>query len=292
MIRFILTTLLLLPFAAPAADGNLGEDSSWFVQVNLAAMRGASDDGALYGWLKREVIEDLEEEFGEGTVDDLDALAVFSADADSGGFGVLVEGRLNQGLRDSVIRHLAAEPLADAEGAYEAGANEDLAEEFDLEFDGRSLYLAFADDSAAFVTTRRSLLDDFLAGDRFAPLTASDLLVIRAEPMVSGGVDTAALGERSGHWDSQVMRNIRRAGFALTDAGGGYDVSVELLAVDEAQAQALQNIVQGLIGLQTLSSAEEDPELKFLSSLESERDGNRVSLSVNVSSNEMLELLD
>ncbi len=292
MKRFILITLLLLPFTAPATDGALGEGSPWFVQVNLAAMRGASDDGALYGWLRREVIEDLEEEFGEGTIDELDALAVFGAGPDRDGFSVMVEGRLDEELRDTVIRRLAAESLSDVDGAYLAGADKELAERFDLEIEGGSLYLGFDEDSAVFVTTRRSLLDAFLAGDRFAPLAASDLLVLRAEPMLSGGVDTAALGEGHGHWDSQVMRNIRRAGFALTDAAGGYDVRVELIAVDGAQAQALQNIVQGLIGLQTLSASEGDPELSFLSSLKSEREDDRVSLSVNVSSDEMLELLD
>lgn len=290
MIRSILLTLLLLPFTVTAADDSLGDDSRWFVQVNLAAMRDASDDGALYGWLRREVIEDLEEEFGEGTVDDLDALAVFGAGPDRDGFSVMIEGRLNADMRGTVLRRLAAEPLSDAADAYEAGANEELAEEYDLEIDGGTLYLAFDDYSAAFVTTRRSLLDDFLAGERFNSIDGSDLLVIRADPMLSGAVDTEAIGKGHGSWNSKVMRNIRRAGFALTDADGGYDVRVELIAVDEAQAQALQNIVQGLVSLHAL--AEEEPELAFASTLQTRREGERVNLSVQVSSKELLHLLD
>ncbi len=292
MIRSILLTLLLLPLAVSAADRTLGEDSRWFVQVNLAAIRGASDDGALYGWLQREVIEDLEEEFGEGSVDDFDAITVFGTSDDGQGLGIVLDGRMDADMRERVIRRSAATPLEDIGGgnAYVLGGNEELAEEFDIEFDGDPLFMAFGERSGAFVTTSRALLEAFLDGARFERIAASELLIIRADPMLSGAVDTEAIGEGYGNWNSKVMRNIRRAGFALTDAGGGYDVNVELIAVDEAQAQALQNIVQGVIGLQAL--ADEEPELSFVSSLQTQRDGERVSLSVQVSSEELMGLLD
>jgi hypothetical protein len=292
MIRSILLTLLLLPLAVSAADKSLGEDSRWFVQVNLAAIRGASDDGALYGWLQREVIEDLEEEFGEGSVDDFDAITVFGTSDDGEGLGIVLDGRMDADMRERVIRRSAATPIEDlGDGnAYVLGGNEELAEEFDIEFDGDPLFMAFGERSGAFVTSSRALLEAFLDGARFERIAASELLIIRADPMLSGAVDTEAIGEGYGNWNSKVMRNIRRAGFALTDAGGGYDVNVELIAVDEAQAQALQNIVQGVIGLQAL--ADEEPELSFVSSLQTQRDGERVSLSVQVSSEELMGLLD
>ncbi|RFF29127.1 hypothetical protein DZC52_14840 [Wenzhouxiangella sediminis] len=292
MIRSILLTLLLLPLAVSAADKSLGEDSRWFVQVNLAAIRGASDDGALYGWLQREVIEDLEEEFGEGSVDDFDAITVFGTSDNGDGLGIVLDGRMDADMRERVIRRSAATPLEDVGdgNAYVLGGNEELAEEFDIEFDGDPLFMAFGERSGAFVTTSRALLEAFLDGARFERIAASELLIIRADPMLSGAVDTEAIGEGYGNWNSKVMRNIRRAGFALTDAGGGYDVNVELIAVDEAQAQALQNIVQGVIGLQAL--ADEEPELSFVSSLQTQRDGERVSLSVQVSSEELMDLLD
>ncbi len=292
MIRSILLTLLLLPLAVSAADKSLGEDSRWFVQVNLAAIRGASDDGALYGWLQREVIEDLEEEFGEGSVDDFDAITVFGTSDDGEGLGIVLDGRMDADMRERVIRRSAATPIEDlGDGnAYVLGGNEELAEEFDIEFDGDPLFMAFGERSGAFVTSSRALLEAFLDGARFERIAASELLIIRADPMLSGAVDTEAIGEGYGNWNSKVMRNIRRAGFALTDAGGGYDVNVELIAVDEAQAQALQNIVQGVIGLQAL--ADEEPELSFVSSLQTQREGERVSLSVQVSSEELMGLLD
>lgn len=219
MFRFIFLTFLLLPLAASADNGDLGKDSRWFVQVNLAAMRVASDDGALYGWLRREVIDDLEDEFGEGSIDDFDAVTVFGAGDDGNGLGVVLDGRLSADMRERLIKRSAAEPMDDVEGgsAYVIGANEELAEAFDIDIDGESLLLAFGNDSSAFVTASRSLLDAFLAGDRFRSMATTDLLVIRAEPMVSGAVDTESIGEGHGNWDSRVMRNIRRAGFALAD---------------------------------------------------------------------------
>lgn len=292
MFRCILLTLLLLPLTTPAADGTLGDGSRWFVQVNLAAMRDASDDGALYGWLQREVIDDLEEEFGQGSVDDFDAVTVFGASDSSDGLGIVLDGRMDADMRERLIERLAADPLTDIAGgeAYAVGSNEELADEFNLELDDGSLFLAFGDDAAAFVTSSRSLLDDFLAGERFQRPAASELLVVRANPLVSGAVDTASIGAGHGNWDSQVMRNIRRAGFALADADGSYDVNVELIAFDEAQAQALQNIVQGVIGLQALSG--EEPDFAFVSTLQTQREGERVSLSVQVSSQELMGLLD
>ncbi len=292
MFRFILLTLLLLPLAVSADNGDLGKDSRWFVQVNLEAMRGASDDGALYGWLQREVIDDLEKEFGEGSIGDFDGVTVFGIGDDGDGLGIVLDGRMNAAMHERLIERLAAEPLSDRAGgdAFVIGANEEMAEEFDIEFDEGSLLLGFGEDSSAFVTTSRDLLEGFLAGDRFRPMTASDLLIVRAEPMLSGAVDTESIGEGYGNWNSQVMRNIRRAGFALADSGGGYEVQVELIAIDETQAQALQNIVQGVVGLQAL--AEEEPEMAFLSTLQTRRDGDRVSLSVEVGSKELLAILD
>jgi len=292
MIRSTFLTLLLLPLAASADNGDLGGDSRWFVQVNLVAMRSASDDGALYGWLKDEVIDDLEEEFGEGSVEDFDAATVFGAGDDGDGLGIVLDGQMNAAMRERLIKRLAAKPLLDLAGgdAFVVGADEKMAEEFDVKFDIEGLLLGFGQDSSAFVTTSRDLLEDFLAGDRFRAISASDLLVVRAEPMVSGSVDTESIGKGYGNWNSKVMRNIRRAGFALADAGGAYDIQVELIAVDEAQAQALQNIVQGVVGLQAL--AEEEPEMAFLSSLQTQREGERVSLSVEVGSGELLNILD
>lgn len=292
MIRYILLTLLLMPFAAGADDGYLGEDSRWFVQVNLEAMRGASDEGALYGWLQREVIDDLEEEFGEGSIDGFDSVTVFGTGNDGDGLGIVLDGRMDAAMRERLIERLAAEPLLDLAGgdAFVIGADEDMAEKFDVKIDGEGLLLGFGQDSAAFVTTSRDLLEDFLAGDRFRSPAASELLVVRAEPLVSGAVDTESMGEGYGNWNSKVMRNIRRAGFALSDADGSYDVQVELIATDEPQAQALQNIVQGLVGLQAL--AEEEPEMAFLSTLQTQRDGERVNLSIRLGSRELLDILD
>lgn len=294
MIRSILLALLLLPLplAVSAADRSLGEDSRWFVQINLAAIRAASDDGALYGWLQRELIEDLEEEFGEGSVDDFDAITVFKTSDSGDGLGIVLDGRMNADIRERVIRRSAATPLEDIGGgnAYVLGGNKTLAESLDIEFDGAPLFMAFGERSGAFVTTSRALLEAFLDGARFERIAASELLIIRADPMLSGAVNIEAIGEGYGNWNSKVMRNIRRGGFALTDAGGGYEVNIELIAVDEAQAQALQNIVQGVIGLQAL--ADEGPESAFLSTLQTQRDGERVSLSVQVSSDELLGLLD
>lgn len=288
-VRNLLLAALLLPISVFAAD-DLGGDSPWFVHVNLAAMRDASDGGALYGWLEREVIDDLEEEFGEGRVSGIEQVSVFGT-SDGDGVGVLMTGGIDAEARGEIVRSFAAEPLDDAgEGAYEVGADADIADEIDIELDEGALFLAFDEAGDLFVTSRRSLLDRFQSGARFAPAATTELLVIRANSLVSGGVDTETLSNGPIQWDSKMMRNIRRAGFALSDVDGGYDVSLELVAVDESQAQALVNVVQGLIGLQAL--ANEEPELGFLGTAQAQRNAERVNVSVQVSSEQLMHLLD
>jgi len=288
-VRNLFLATLLLPISVFAAD-ELGGDSPWFVHVNLAAMRDASDDGALYGWVEREIIEDLEEEFGEGRVSGIEQVSVFGT-ADGDGVGILMAGSFDEETRQDVIRRFAAEPLdGAAEGAYEAGADADIADEIDIDMDEGSLLLAFDDAGGLFITSRRALLDRFQSGARFAPATAAELLIVRADSLVSGGLDAETLSKGPIQWDSKMMRSIRRAGFALSDRDGGYDVSLELVATDEPQAQALLNVVQGLIGLQALAS--EQPELGLLQTARTERDAERVSVTLQVSSDELMQLID
>jgi hypothetical protein len=288
-IRNLMLAALLLPVSVLAAD-DLGGDSPWFVHVNLAAMRDASDGGALYGWVEREIIDDLEDEFGEGRVSGIEQVSVFGT-RDGEGLGILMTGRMDAETRGDIVRRFAAEPLEGAaDGAFEVGADADLADEIDIELDEGSLFLGFGEDGDLFVTSRRALLDQFQSGGRFAPVDSTELLVVRAESLVSGGFDAESLANGPIQWDSKVMRNIRRGGFALSDVDGGYGVSLELVAVDEPQAQALLNIMQGLIGLQAL--ADEEPKLGFLDTARTERDAERVSVSVQVSSEQLMHLLD
>lgn len=289
-LRSVFLALLLIPAMSAAAD--LDADSSWFVHINLDAMRSASDDGALYGWLEREVITDVEEEFGEGSIASFEAITVFGS-ADGEGIGILMSGgNLDDSFKEQLLTRTAALPLEDAGGteAYAVGEDSEMADKVDIELDEGSLFMGFDDSSDAFLTTRRALLDSFLAGDRFAADRGSDLLVIRADSLLHGGVDASGMGMGQVQWDSKIMRNIRQAGFSLSDVEGGYSVAVELLAVDETQAQALMNIVQGLIGLRTL--ADEEPDLAFLDGLETQRDADRVKLSVQIGADQLMDMLD
>lgn len=288
MIRTIVLTLCLIPLAANA-EPPLGSGSTWFLQANLGAMRDASGDRALYEWLEREVIEDLDEEFGDGTVERFDVLSVFAAGVEQQGFGVFLEGRIDPALREEVIRRLAAEPLDDigSGDAYLAGADSELADELNLDIEGGSLYLAFDGDTAVLATTDRRLLDDFLDGKRFDPVAASDLLVVRAGPLLSGTFD---FGRMDGRWDSNIMRHVRRFGFTLSDGEDGYAIDVALATADEQRAQALHNLIQGFIGLQSIADDAED--LQFISKLTPQRQGDLVRIAVELSSSELMGILD
>lgn len=290
-LALLITTL---PLSALAADRDAPAlETGWHMQVNLEAMRVASDDGALYGWLEREVIDDLEEEFGEGTVSQFTAVTIFGSLEPEQRFGLVLHGPIAADTRERMIASLDAQRLDGFRGAevYQALGKSRIADKIDIRLTDPGLFLAFGDRGQTLLTTSENLLVDFQAsGGRLESELTPDLLVIRTDVLLRGGVDTTVMAGKGNSWNSQIMRNIRRAGVVLSDIGGRYELLLEMVAVNETQAQALASIVQGLIGLQTLSN--EDQSLGFLRSLQTTGDGDRVTMAFQITPAELLELLD
>jgi len=290
-LALLITTL---PLSALAADRDAPAlETGWHMQVNLEAMRVASDDGALYGWLEREVIDDLEEEFGEGTVSQFTAVTIFGSLEPEQRFGLVLHGPIAADTRERMIASLDAQRLDGFRGAevYQALGKSRIADKIDIRLTDPGLFLAFGDRGQTLLTTSEDLLVDFQAsGGRLESELTPDLLVIRTDVLLRGGVDTTVMAGKGNSWNSQIMRNIRRAGVVLSDIGGRYELLLEMVAVNETQAQALASIVQGLIGLQTLSN--EDQSLGFLRSLQTTGDGDRVTMAFQITPAELLELLD
>lgn len=290
-LALLITTL---PLSALAADRDAPAlETGWHMQVNLEAMRVASDDGALYGWLEREVIDDLEEEFGEGTVSQFTAVTIFGSLEPEQRFGLVLHGPIAADTRERMIASLDAQRLDGFRGAevYQALGKSRIADKIDIRLTDPGLFLAFGDRGQTLLTTSEDLLVDFQAsGGRLESELTPDLLVIRTDVLLRGGVDTKVMAGKGNSWNSQIMRNIRRAGVVLSDIGGRYELLLEMVAVNETQAQALASIVQGLIGLQTLSN--EDQSLGFLRSLQTTGDGDRVTMAFQITPAELLELLD
>lgn len=290
-LALLITTL---PLSALAADRDAPAlETGWHMQVNLEAMRVASDDGALYGWFEREVIDDLEQEFGEGTVSQFTAVTIFGNLEPEQRFGLVLHGQIAADTRERMIASLDAERLDGFRGAdvYLAPGKSRIADKIDIRLSDPGLFMAFGDRGQTLLTTSENLLVDFQAsGGRLESELTPDLLVIRTDVLLRGGVDTTAMTGEGNSWNSQIMRNIRRAGVVLSDIGGRYELLLEMVAVDATQAQALASIVQGLIGLQTLSN--DDQSLDFLKSLQTSSDGDRVSMALQITPAELLELLD
>jgi len=290
-LALLITTL---PLSALTADRDAPAlETGWHMQVNLEAMRVASDDGALYGWLEREVIDDLEEEFGEGTVSQFTAVTIFGSLEPEQRFGLVLHGPIAADTRERMIASLDAQRLDGFRGAevYQALGKSRIADKIDIRLTDPGLFLAFGDRGQTLLTTSEDLLVDFQAsGGRLESELTPDLLVIRTDVLLRGGVDTTVMAGKGNSWNSQIMRNIRRAGVVLSDIGGRYELLLEMVAVNETQAQALASIVQGLIGLQTLSN--EDQSLGFLRSLQTTGDGDRVTMAFQITPAELLELLD
>lgn len=295
LIHVFFALLLLAPLGLRADDGlPLPSHTGWYVHANLAAMRAASDEQKLYGWFCRNIIDDLEEEFGQGSVTGFDAVTVFSRTTDRGGFGLVLHGGLDADRRQQLIEQLSLRLLEDREGheVYEIAPLSIPAVELEKALGSTGVFLAFGDRGQTLLTTGEDVLAEFLAaGAQFEGDFSPDLLVIRAaDTLMRGGIDTASMSGMGGSYESQVFRNIEQAGVALADIGGRYELRVEMVAVSAEKAQALSGIVQGLIGLHAMS--EGDADLEFLGTLQSSAEDNRLKLDMQMTPDQLMELLD
>ncbi|MEM9303774.1 MAG: hypothetical protein AAGE01_16760 [Pseudomonadota bacterium] len=263
-LRNLAAAAVLLPAAAVAApDAPVPAEAQWYIHANLLEMRQTSSGQSLYGWLEREVLEDINDELGVKFVDELDGVTVFGAKKpDHENAAVILHGFLSQKTRNELLDRASEEMNVSTEEEYgrtfhRMGGSWSKSANVDVDFDGG--YLAFGDQGQTMVTSDRDMLDQFLAADsHFEGAASNSLLTIQADrALVHGGVDTVGVGE-GGPWDSQMFQNVERMALVVADNNGLLDIQVYVTATDPTMAQAISNIIQGMVSLKVL--ADEEPQ--------------------------------
>ena len=297
-----IAALCLLPLAISAAPANLAltPETAWYVHADLLEMRQTPSGQMLYGWLEREVIEDVEQEFGINLRDELDGVTVFGS-GENEEPAVVLHGFISAATRDVVLARASEEARVTTENAFgrtyyridEPGRNDPAEAKQIAQHHGDGAWLAFGDTGQTLVTTNRALLETFLAGDAHFTTTVPDgLLVIQAErAMLQGGLDAGAAKLEGGPWESQMFQNVRQIGLVVADDNGLMSVRADVVAVTPEMAQAVANIIQGIVSLKAV--ADEEPEAaELLSRVKTETVGDRVTMSLLVEPEKLVRFLD
>lgn len=305
----IIGLLLALPGFAPAAvaPDSVPETSTWYFHADLAEMR-TSDPGAyLYGWLQREVFEDVRDESGIDLDKEADRITAFSDDEN--GTVVLVEGKVSQDSQDKLLAlAVGAETMetfshkgktfyfATGEGDGRAGNNGDR-NQIALDSFKNGVYFTFALKNKILATSTREKMESLLASDGKFPRrksTNGTLIVLSAEKsLIQAGMHADQIdNDGDGGWQSNILRNTEQVAVLVADIAGKIGIETQLVATRPEMAESLASIVRGLISL-TMLSDDMDPEIsQFLQGTSVAVDGSKLKINVSVDPEKLVAVLD
>lgn len=313
ILRLLLVGLLLMTpgFASAAvAPDSVPATSTWYFHVDFEEMRTSDAGKHLYGWLQREVFEDIHDDAGIDLDKEADRITAFS-DEESGAV-VLLEGNISQESRDKLLAVAAdAESLetfehkgktfyfAEGEGRDHGGDDGGGGDDGDIEINSfeNGVYFTFALKDRLLATSTREKMEALLVSDGKLPrrrTTNGTLIVISAEKsLIQAGMKPDQVDdEGDGGWQSNILKNTEQVAVLVADVAGKIAVETQLIAKKPEMAESLASIVRGLISL-TMFSDDMDPDIsEFLQGTSVDVDGSKLKISVAVDPEMLIAALD
>lgn len=302
----IVGLLLIMPgFASAAvAPDSVPATSTWYFHADFEEMRTSDAGKHLYGWLQREVFEDIHDDAGIDLDKEADRITAFS-DEENGAV-VLLEGNISQESRDKLLAVAAgAESLetfdhkgkifyfAEGEGHDHDGGNGDI----EINSFENGVYFTFALKDRLLATSTREKMEALLVSDGKLPrrkTTDGTLIVISAEKsLIQAGMKADQVdADGEGGWQSNILRNTEQVAVLVADVAGKIAVETQLIAKKPEMAESLASIVRGLISL-TMFSDDMDPDIsEFLRGTSVDVDGSKLKISVAVDPEMLIAALD
>jgi hypothetical protein len=283
-------------FAAPAAalsalgPGDLPDTSKWYFHADFKEMRSTEAGQHVYGWLQKEVFEDVREDAGVDLDKEVDYLTAFATEDD--GLVVIIEGNISQDTEDKVMAKGAASGSLDKFGS----GNKTFfhIKDDDIDIDGGNIeidmdsfdngaFFSFAIKNKLLVTSTQERMEALLADK--GKITGvrgekGQLFVLSAERnLMQAGARTDEF-DGDGDWDSNILRNTEQAALLIADQAGKIAIEAQLVTTEAEMAESLASIVRGLISLQVFND-DMDPEIAtFLQNTDVDVDGNKLTISV------------
>ena len=283
-------------FVAPAAalsalsPGDLPDTSKWYFHADFKEMRATEAGQLLYGWLQKEVFEDVREDAGVDLDKEVDYLTAFATEDD--GLVVIIEGNISQDTEDKVMAKGAASGSLDKFGS----GNKTFfhIKDDDIDIDGGNIeidmdsfddgaFFSFAIKNKLLVTSTQERMEALLADKGKVTGVRGEkgqLFVLSAERnLMQAGARTDEF-DGDGDWDSNILRNTEQAALLIADQAGKIAIEAQLVTTEAEMAESLASIVRGLISLQVFND-DMDPEIAtFLQNTDVDVDGNKLTISV------------
>jgi len=275
------------------------EDSAFYLAVNIDAIRDGEASAALYTFIDNEILDELRDELGSDAIDAIEGISVFGT-GDSQTPVILLHGDIPQSARDRFVDEIFEEK-ENVELLTQHGRNYFAFGDIQLDWDGvdsegdhDALLLAFGDRGQTMITPHAEAMSAFLR-EGFLPdaVMAEDLMVLTADRSLAQG----SLNNRhpafsgNGAWESELFRKVERFGLVVADDAEALRITIEAHTASPELAQALENIVKGIVSLKALSSDAAD-KLAWLDTLQINSDDRVTRLNALVPAESLRELLD
>jgi hypothetical protein len=283
-------------FAAPAAAlsalgvGDLPDTSKWYFHADFKEMRSTEAGQQLYGWLQKEVFEDVREEAGVDLDKEADYLTAFATEDD--GLVLIIEGNISQDTEDKVMAMGAATGSLDKFGSgnktffHIKDDDIDIDDgniDIDMDSFDNGAFFSFAIKNKLLVTSSQDHMEELLANKgKVAGVRGEkgQLFVLSAERnLMQAGARTDEFDD-DGDWDSNILRNTEQAALLIAEQAGKIAIEAQLVTTEAEMAESLASIVRGLISLQVFND-DMDPDVAgFLQATNVNVDGNKLTISV------------
>lgn len=276
--RIIGAIMLVACTAGVQAQPISADDSAFYLAINIDAIRDGRASAALYTFIDTEILDDLRGELGTDAVDAIEGISIFGTGAHQTPV-ILLHGDIPQSARDRFVDEIY-EKKQEVELLTQHGRNYFAFGDVQLDWDGvdsegdhDALLLAFGDRGQTMITPNPEVMSEFLR-QGFLPdaVMNEDLMVLKADrALAQGGLNNRhnAFSGNGGAWESELFRKVDRIGMVVADDTEALRISVEAHTASPELAQALENIVKGIVSLKALSSDAAD-KLEWLDSLQIE----------------------
>lgn len=276
------------------------EDSAFYLSINIDAIRDGEASTALYTFIDNEVLDDLRDELGSDAINAIDGISIFGT-GDSQTPVILLHGDIPQSARDRFVDEIFEEK-ENVELLTQHGRNYFAFGNVQVDWDGidsegghDALLLAFGDRGQTMITPHPEAMSAFLR-EGFLPdaVMAEDLMVLKADrALAQGGLNNRhlAFSGNGGAWDSELFKKVDRFGLVIADDAEALRITIEAHTSSPELAQALENIVKGIISLKALSSEAAD-KLEWLDTLRIVSDDRITRLDALVTAEALSEILD
>jgi hypothetical protein len=283
--------LFAVPVAALSAlgPGDLPDTSKWYFHADFKEMRSTDAGQHLYGWLQKEVFDDVRDDAGIDLDKEADYLTAFATEDD--GLVLIIEGNIGQDTEDKVMAMGAANGSLDKFGSGKKTFFHIKDDDIDIDDGNIEIDMDSFDDGAFFSFAIRNKLLVTSTQERMEALLADkgkvagvrgekgQLFILSAERnLLQAGARTDDFGDDD--WDSNILRNTEQAALLIADQAGKIAIEAQLVTTEAGMAESLASIVRGLISLQVFND-DMDPEVAgFLQATDVNVDGNKLTINV------------